>query len=108
MAEAFPDVPVAAKLPFTAFPGLKDPSNPVMAACHGAWNELAEIVGPEFVNQVTGEGAECLTAGPAKIPEGSWVSAPEGRRVADVVCVFCSMQTADSDMCFEALRRALR
>eukprot|EP00969_Alexandrium_andersonii_P359359 15453024-Alexandrium_andersonii.AAC.1 len=42
-AEAFPDAPVAAKLPFASFPGLKDTSNPVMAACHGAWNELVEM-----------------------------------------------------------------
>eukprot|EP00969_Alexandrium_andersonii_P339489 15006428-Alexandrium_andersonii.AAC.1 len=62
MAEAYLDAPVAAKLPFTAFPGLSDTSNPVMAACHAAWNELVAMVGPEFANQVSGEGAERLTA----------------------------------------------
>eukprot|EP00969_Alexandrium_andersonii_P056730 2501191-Alexandrium_andersonii.AAC.1 len=97
MAEAFPDVPTAAKLPFTAFPGLTDAANPVMAACHAAWNELVDMVGPEFVNQVTGEGAERLTAGPAKIPDGPWVAAPEGRRISEVVCVFRSMKTAETE-----------
>eukprot|EP00969_Alexandrium_andersonii_P185739 8207199-Alexandrium_andersonii.AAC.1 len=62
MAEAFPDATTVAKMPFTSFPGLEDSPNPVIAACRGAWNELVEIVGPEFANQVTGGGAERLTA----------------------------------------------
>eukprot|EP00969_Alexandrium_andersonii_P125617 5553112-Alexandrium_andersonii.AAC.1 len=69
MAEAFPD---AAILPCTQFPGLSDTENPVMVACNAAWNELVALVGPDFANQVTGEGAERLTAGPARIPDGAW------------------------------------
>eukprot|EP00969_Alexandrium_andersonii_P036784 1612325-Alexandrium_andersonii.AAC.1 len=76
-----------------------------MVVCHAAWNELVTMVGPDFVNQVTGEGAERLTAGPARIPDGAWVAALEGRRVSDIVCVFRSMKTVESEACFEALRR---
>eukprot|EP00969_Alexandrium_andersonii_P181613 8026211-Alexandrium_andersonii.AAC.1 len=43
MAEAFPDAPVATTLPFTQFPGLSDTENPVMVACHAAWNELVAL-----------------------------------------------------------------
>eukprot|EP00969_Alexandrium_andersonii_P330763 14619165-Alexandrium_andersonii.AAC.1 len=63
------------------------------------------MVGPDFVNQVSGEGAERLTSGPAKIPDGTWAAAPEGRRISDVVCVFRSMKSDESEACFEALRR---
>eukprot|EP00969_Alexandrium_andersonii_P285422 12618179-Alexandrium_andersonii.AAC.1 len=58
MAVAYAGAPVATSLPPTAFPGMTDASNPVMAACHAAWNELVAMVGPDFVNQVSGEGAE--------------------------------------------------
>eukprot|EP00969_Alexandrium_andersonii_P324335 14331596-Alexandrium_andersonii.AAC.1 len=92
MAEAVAEPLVATLLPFTSFPGLKDTFQP----SHG----------PEFTNQVTGEGADRLTVGPARTPEGSWVSAPERNRVQDVVCVFRSTQTASSGTCYEALRRA--
>eukprot|EP00969_Alexandrium_andersonii_P125225 5535701-Alexandrium_andersonii.AAC.1 len=42
-AEAFADAPAAAVLPFTQFPGLTDTSDPVMKACHAAWNELVSM-----------------------------------------------------------------
>eukprot|EP00969_Alexandrium_andersonii_P171974 7602084-Alexandrium_andersonii.AAC.1 len=58
MAVAYSGAPVAASLPSTSFPGLTDTSCPVMAACHAVWNELVAMVGPDFVNQVSGEGAE--------------------------------------------------
>eukprot|EP00969_Alexandrium_andersonii_P311580 13767845-Alexandrium_andersonii.AAC.1 len=83
MAEAYSGAPVAAGLPSTSFPGLTDTSNPIVAACYAAWNEHVAMVGPGFVNQVSGEGAERLTSGPAKIPDGTWVAAPEGRRISD-------------------------
>eukprot|EP00969_Alexandrium_andersonii_P073798 3255175-Alexandrium_andersonii.AAC.1 len=51
MAEAFTDAPSANKLPFAEFPGLSDTEDPVMQACHAAWNELVELVGPDFINQ---------------------------------------------------------
>eukprot|EP00969_Alexandrium_andersonii_P239962 10593686-Alexandrium_andersonii.AAC.1 len=66
------------------------------------------MVGPDFISQVTGEGAESLAADPARIPQGSWISAPEGRRISDIARVFRSMKTAASDTSFEALRRILR
>eukprot|EP00969_Alexandrium_andersonii_P165513 7314211-Alexandrium_andersonii.AAC.1 len=65
-----------------------------MVACHAAWNALVALAGPDFANKVIGEGAERLTAGPARIPGGTWVAAPEGRRVSDIVCVFRSMKTS--------------
>eukprot|EP00969_Alexandrium_andersonii_P245496 10848993-Alexandrium_andersonii.AAC.1 len=43
LAEAFPDAPAAAILPFAKFPGLSDDENPVMIACHAAWNELVAL-----------------------------------------------------------------
>eukprot|EP00969_Alexandrium_andersonii_P044658 1959544-Alexandrium_andersonii.AAC.1 len=62
--------PEVAKLPFASFPGLSDTSNPIMKACHGAWNELVVMVGPEVINQVAGKG-----------PSASHPSLPRFRRV---------------------------
>eukprot|EP00969_Alexandrium_andersonii_P130249 5758680-Alexandrium_andersonii.AAC.1 len=67
-----------------------------MKACHAAWNELVATVGSDFISHVIGEEAERLTSEPAKIPPGTWVADPEGRRVQDVVCVHRSMRTSGS------------
>eukprot|EP00969_Alexandrium_andersonii_P094310 4167094-Alexandrium_andersonii.AAC.1 len=50
--------PAVAELPATSSPGLVDDSSSIMRVCHSARSKLVASVGPDFINQVTDEGAE--------------------------------------------------
>eukprot|EP00969_Alexandrium_andersonii_P251366 11109541-Alexandrium_andersonii.AAC.1 len=67
-----------------------------MQACYAAWNELVKVVGPDFVDRVTGEGAVALADQPSIVPSGTWVASAEGR-VSDIVQMFGNMHTDETE-----------